>query len=437
MSDTIEGSAQPDSVEEFLGEKPRPRWRRWMKFWLPALILVLLVLAISTCSSGSGEVTYITEEASEGSLDLTVTATGNLRPTNQVTVGSEVNGPVEQVLVDVNDQVTRGQVIAVINTEIIDQQIAQARANLNAARAGLLQAQATLDVDTAQLERLRQVRELSGGRVPSQIELEQAEASVARDRAAVASARANIEAAQATLRANSTTRSRAVIRAPVTGVVLARQIEPGQTVVASFNTVTLFVIAEDLAAMQLRVSIDEADVGQVEAGQEASFSVDAYPGRRFPATVQRVDLASGNTVESQGGAAAAAAGGSVVSYEARLIVQNTEGLLRPGMTATATIATASTGTVVLVPNAALRFRADQAEESEGGMLNVSVGLEEQAQEATIGVGSRQQVQVLQADGTLRAVNVVTGQSDGRLTAVQSDELEAGMDVVTGIQAQQE
>ena len=435
MNDTTDSSIEPDGVDEFLGEKPRPRWRRWMKFWLPALVLLLLILAISTCSRGDQEVTYITEEASEGSLDLTVTATGNLRPTNQVTVGSEVNGPVEEVLVDVNDQVTRGQVIAVINTEIIDQQIAQSRANLNAARAGLLQAQATLDVDVAQLNRLIAVRELSGGRVPSQIELEQAEAAVARDRAGVASARANIEAAQATLRANTTTRSRAVIRAPVTGVVLARQIEPGQTVVASFNTVTLFVIAENLAAMQLRVSIDEADVGQVEAGQEASFSVDAYPGRRFPAQVQRVDLASGNTVENQGGAAAAAAGGSVVSYEARLIVQNTEGLLRPGMTATATIATESTGEVLLVPNAALRFRPEDAEASEGGMLSINVGLEDQEQEAGIGVGSRQQVQVLQADGTLRAINVVTGRSDGRLTAVQSSDLEPGMEVVTGVQAQ--
>ncbi len=435
MNDTSDSSVESEGVEEFLGEKPRPRWRRWMKFWLPALILVLLVLAISTCSGDDQEVTYITEDTTEGSLDLTVTATGNLRPTNQVTVGAEVNGPVEQVLVDVNDQVTRGQVIAVINTEIIDQQIAQARANLNAARAGLLQAQATLDVDTAQLNRLIEVRELSGGRVPSQIELEQAEAAVARDRAAVASARANIQAAQATLGGNLTTRSRAVIRAPVTGVVLARQIEPGQTVVASFNTVTLFVIAEDLAAMQLRVSIDEADVGQVESGQEATFTVDAYPGRRFPAEVQRVDLASGNTVDSQNGAAAAAAGGSVVSYEARLIVQNSEGLLRPGMTATATIATESTGQILLVPNAALRFRPDNEEESEGGMLSVSVGLEDQEQEARIGAGSRQQVQVLQEDGTLRAINVVTGQSNGRLTAVQSEDLEAGMKVVTGVQAQ--
>jgi HlyD family secretion protein len=337
------------------------------------------------------------------------------------------------VLVDVNDRVTTGLVIAVINTEIIDQQIAQSRANLNAARAALGQAQATLDIDTVQLKRLEEVRRLSGGRVPSSIEVERAEAAVERDRAAVASARANIEAADASLKGNLTTRTRAVIRAPVNGVVLARRVEPGQTVVANFNTVTLFVLAEDLSQMQLRVSVDEADVGQVKPGQKATFTVDAYPGRRFPATLERVDLASSNTTQAAA-SGAAAAGGSVVSYEARLTVANPEGLLRPGMTATATIATQNTGKALLVPNAALRFRPDAKEEGGGGVLNPQIGLEDQKQQATIGEGSRQQVQVLQADGSLKAVEVVTGRSDGRRTVVTSKALKPGMKVVTGIKA---
>lgn len=428
--------AQAPNVDEFLGSKPRPRWRRWMKYWLPGLVLVLLALGIARCSADPPPPDYITEAVAQESLSLSVTATGNLRPTNQIEVGAEVTGPVDSVAVDVNDRVTKGQVIAVINTEIIDQQIAQARANLGAARAALGQAQATLDIDTVQLTRLEEVRRLSGGRVPSQIELEQAQAAVQRDKATVASARANIEAAEATLRGNLTTRSRAVIRSPVNGVVLARRIEPGQTVVAAFNTVTLFVIAEDLAEMQLRVAIDEADVGQVAAGQEASFTVDAYPGKRFPARLQRVDLASRNTVESQsGGAGAAAAGsGSVVSYEARLEVQNPDGLLRPGMTATATIATQNTGKALLVPNAALRFRPDKEEESGGGVFQPQIGLERDQQQASIGEGSRQQVQVLQADGTLKAIEVITGRSDGRRTVVRSNDLKAGMKVVTGVKA---
>ncbi|WP_233996745.1 efflux RND transporter periplasmic adaptor subunit [Porphyrobacter sp. CACIAM 03H1] len=429
--------AEAPNVDEFLGSKPRPRWRRWMKFWLPGVVLVLLVLGIARCTADPPPPDYITEAVTQESLALSVTATGNLRPTNQVEVGAEVTGPVDTVAVDVNDRVTRGQVIAVINTEIIDQQIAQSRANLNAARAALGQAQATLDIDTVQLTRLEEVRRLSGGRVPSQIELEQAEAAVQRDKATVASARANIEAASAQLKANLTTRSRAVIRSPVNGVVLARRIEPGQTVVAAFNTVTLFVIAEDLSEMQLRVAIDEADVGQVAAGQEASFTVDAYPGRRFPARLQRVDLASRNTVESQSGgagAAAAAGGGSVVSYEARLEVQNPDGLLRPGMTATASIATQNTGKALLVPNAALRFRPEKEEESGGGVFQPQIGLERDKQQASIGEGSRQQVQVLQADGTLKAIEVITGRSDGRRTVVRSNDLKPGMKVVTGVKA---
>jgi HlyD family secretion protein len=406
-----------------------------MKFWLPALIVLLLIAGIAQCSGEAPKPEYITEPVAQESLSLSVTATGNLRPTNQVEVGAEVTGPLDSVLVDVNDRVTKGQVIAVINTEIIDQQIAQSRANLNAARAALGQAQATYEIDQVQLARLEEVRKLSGGRVPSQIEVERAEAAVARDRAAVASARANIEAAQASLNGNLTTRTRAVIRAPVTGVVLARRVEPGQTVVASFNTVTLFVIAEDLSAMQLRVSVDEADVGQVRSGQKATFTVDAYPGRRFPATLERVDLASsGTTQASAAGGGASAAGGAVVSYEARLTVQNPDGLLRPGMTATATIATQNTGSALLVPNAALRFRPDAEEEAAGGVFNPQIGLEDQKQQASIGEGSRQQVQVLQADGTLKAVEVITGRSDGRRTVVRSSNLKRGMKVVTGIKA---
>ncbi len=432
----LDNPAEASAVDEFLGTKPRARWRRWMRYWLPGLGLVLLVLLIARCTADPPPPNYITQEVTQASLALSVTATGNLRPTNQVEVGAEVTGPIDSVLVDVNDRVSRGQVIAVINTEIIDQQIAQSRANLNAARAALAQAQATFNIDTVQLTRLEEVRRLSGGRVPSQIELEQAAAAVERDRATLASARANIDAADAALRANLTTRSRAVIRAPVDGVVLARRIEPGQTVVAAFNTVTLFVIAEDLSEMQLRVAIDEADVGQVKPGQSASFTVDAYPGRRFPATLERVDLASRSTVDGQAGAggAAAAAGNSVVSYEARLEVQNPEGLLRPGMTATATIETQNTGNALLVPNAALRFRPDEKEKQGGGVFQPQIGLEAQQQQATIGEGSRQQVQVLQADGTLRAIEVITGRSDGRLTAVRSGELRPGMKAVTGVRA---
>lgn len=424
-----------ESMDEFLGEKERPRWRRWAKFWVPALLLLILILGIARCSGGDEGPQYITQTVEQKSLDLTVSATGNLRPTNQVEVGSEVSGRIDLITVDVNDRVTRGQVLARINTDIIEDQIAQARANLNAARATVAQAQASVNVDSAQLGRLREVYRISGGKVPSQTELEAAQANVARNRAGVASARANVAASQAALSSSLTNRSRAVIRSPVAGVVLARQVEPGQTVAASFNTPTLFVLAEDLSAMQLRVEIDEADVGQVKTGQKANFVVDAYPGKRFPAVVDRIDLASSNTATDS--TASAVSSDSVVSYEARLSVTNVDGLLRPGMTATATISTQNTGPQLLVPNSALRFDPDEAKAEEGGVLNPQIGLETGQQQASIGTGSRQRVYVLKADGTLRAINVVTGQTNGRQTVVTSANLKKGMKIVTGIKADAE
>lgn len=428
MSQT-DTTAEQDIGEYLESGKPR-KWykRRWV--WLLAALVVLLILMATVFSKGDNGPNYITAPVEERSLDLSVTATGNLRPTNQVEVGSEVSGRIDDVLVDVNDVVTRGQVLARINTDVIEDQITQGRANLNAARASVLQAQATLQADAAQLSRLQEVQRLSGGRVPSQAEMEQAEAAVRRGEASVASARANVSSAEAQLSSAQTNRDRAVIRSPVSGVVLARQVEPGQTVAASFNTPTLFVLAEDLATMQLRVAIDEADVGQVQPDQEATFTVDAYPGRRFPATVERVDLASNNIALSEQQQQQSQ---QVVSYEARLIVSNGEGLLRPGMTATATIATSSTGTAMLVPNGALRFDPGEEEEAGGIFGPQEFGLDNEDQ-ASIGVGSRQTVNVVDEEGGLREIEVVTGQSDGRMTVVTSDELEPGMEVVTGVRA---
>ncbi|MEO6388271.1 MAG: efflux RND transporter periplasmic adaptor subunit [Croceibacterium sp.] len=435
MTVTTASGDLPPTIDEFLGVQDKPRWKRWAKFWIPAL-LVLVVILVILVKSGDKQPEYITQAVTQRSLDLTVTATGNLRPTNQVEVGSEVSGKVDRVYVDVNDRVARGQVLAQINTDVIEDQIKQSQANLASARAQVTQAGATLNVDTAQLNRLREVYRLSDGKVPSRSEMETAQANVARDRAGVTSAQANVASAQAQLSSSVTNRNRALIRSPVAGVVLARQIEPGQTVAASFNTPTLFVLAEDLSAMQLRVAIDEADVGQVKAGQPATFLVDAYPGRRFPAQVERIDLASNNTATAASGQTGQGQANAVVSYEARLAVANAGGLLRPGMTATATIATQNTGTRLLVPNGALRFDPDEEKDAGGGALEVNIGLDRQGPKATIGVGSHQQVYVLKDDGTLDPIDVVTGQSDGRLTAVTSNQLKTGMKVVTGIKAKE-
>lgn len=415
-------------ITRLLQRRTRSRWLRWQVLVPVGLgVTALGAMAVNGSPDDAGK--YIAEPVREGRLDLSVSATGGLRPTNQIEVGSEVSGRIETILVDINDRVVPGQVLAVINTDLIDDQIRQFHANMQAAQAAVAQARATQDLGQAQLARLEDVYQRSGGKVPSQIEMDQARATVLRDRAAVASARANVAAQAAQLSSARTNSDRAVIRAPVAGVVIARQVEPGQTVVASFATPTLFILAEDLARMQLRVNVDEADVGQVRAGQTAKFTVDAYPGREFPARVDRVDIAASNIASETAGANPGGAA-SVVTYQARLSVANGEGVLRPGMTATAKIATARTKTGLIVPNSALRFDPDAGKVDTGeAMLNADIGLKQREQRAAIGIGSRQIVHVIGKDGALDPVSVTTGANNGRSTIVYSNRLKPGMRVV--------
>ncbi|OCC25042.1 efflux transporter periplasmic adaptor subunit [Croceicoccus estronivorus] len=443
QTSTTEGpaAATEADLDAFLGATDAPRWHRWVKWGGGGVALLLLLLLLARCFGGGETGGYITQEVRRGNLAITVSATGNLAPTNQVEVGSELSGTIDQVLVDVNDRVARGQPLAVINTDILDDQIAQGQAALNARRAEVQQAKATLAEAQAQLNRMQEVSRLSDGRVPSQTEMASAEATRARAVAQLRAAEANAVSAQASLSSSMTNRGKAVIRAPVSGIVLSRQIEPGQTVAASFSTPTLFVIAEDLSSMQLEIAIDEADVGQVKAGQEATFTVDAWPGETFPAKIQRVDLGS-NNLASSSSSSSVSTSSQVIAYDAILSVSNPDGRLRPGMTATADIAVQSAENVLIVPNAALRFRPDNgdtSEETQGGLMT-QMGPpgrrmnEGNGQQTEIGAGSQQTVYILDDKEKLRAIPVVTGASDGRDTAVTSSELKPGMKVVTSVKA---
>jgi HlyD family secretion protein len=224
-------------------------------------------------------------------------------------------------------------------------------------------------------------------------------------------------------------------------VVLARQVDPGQTVAASFNTPTLFVIAEDLTKMKLEVAIDEADVGEVKQGQKASFTVDAFPGRTFPATITRVDVGSNLSAESAASSStsnSATTTGQVVSYAADLTVSNPSGELRPGMTATADIVTSDRKNVLLIPNAALRFQpqsGDTKADSSGGITGALTYRPRRRGDApktaTLGRGAAQTVYVKGEGGQPRAVQITTGDTDGMQTEVLSGDLRLGMEVITG------
>jgi len=427
-----------DTTDDFLGVKPAQPWRRWAKWALIAGLLVLVGAVLTRCFGGSDEVQYSTAGVTRGDLTVSVSATGKLAPTNQVTVGSQLSGLVTRVVVDVNDRVVAGQPLALIDPEQIEDQIRAGEAQLNAQVAGVAQAQATVAEANAQLARLQEVYRLSNGRVPSATELQTGRANAQRAVAALKVAQANVAASRAQLAQSQTQRSRAIIRSPVSGVVLARQVDPGQTVAASFSTPTLFVIAEDLTKMKLEVAIDEADVGEVSRGQRATFTVDAFPGRTFPAEIARVDVGSNLSASaaSSSSTTTTTTTGQVVSYAADLTVANPSGQLRPGMTATADIVTSEKKNVLLVPSAALRFRPQaaagaQASGGIAGSLTFRPRRDRPERTATLARGATQTVYVKGGDGKPQAVRITTGDTNGQVTEVLGGDLKPGQQVITG------
>lgn len=400
-----------------------PGRRRWRRGLLAAGAAAALSLVVALALRGRGApAPYQTEAARRGTLTVTVSATGTLEPTNEVEVGSELSGVVRSVEATYNQRIAKGQVLARIDTTKLEAQAAQHRAALAAAEAKVAEARATVEEDRVALERLEQVRERSGGKVPAQADLDAAIAALARARATLASAQAAVAQARATLQATLVDLGKAVVRSPVDGVVLERSIEPGQTVAATLEAPVLFTVAEDLRRMELRVDVDEADVGRVAAGQEARFTVDAFPDRTFAARVSQVRLGATTT-------------SGVVTYKAVLAVDNDDLALFPGMTATAEIVVERDEDALLVPSAALRFSppapAAAAPAPSGNFLQRLMPRPpprsaRKAAAAPARAGA--QVYVLR-DGAPAPVPVTTGSSDGQVTRITGGDLAEGAEVV--------
>lgn len=368
---------------------------------------------------------YTTHAAALGNLTLTVTANGTIQPTRSINIGSELSGTVLNVNVDVNDKVERGQVLVVLDTAKLNDQILRSKAALDAASAKVAQAAATVRESRAGLTRLEEVARISGGKVPSKTELDAGAATLDRAIADEASARAGVSDAKAALSTDQINLSKASIRAPADGVVLTRSVDPGNAVAASLQAVTLFTVAEDLAKLRLWVYVDEADVGAVKTGQNATFTVSAYPSRKFPALITRVGF--GSTITE-----------NVVTYLTYLDVNNADLSLRPGMTATATITAMQRNNVLTVPNSALRFTPSKGDTSKPGakkgiaaslVPSMPGGRTRRAAADNASTATAKQVWVLR-DGVPVVVAVVPGISDGRMTEITGGELQAGMLVIT-------
>jgi HlyD family secretion protein len=381
-------------------------------------MLVAVVGAASRGWRSEPTAEYQTAEVQRGALTVAVTATGELKSLTQVQVGTEISGIVEAVNVDYNSLVKAGQVLAIINTDKLHAQAEQIRASLQSARADVASAEAAADEAGRNLERARSLFE---NELLSQSDRDAAEASWRRADASRASAVARVAQAEATLAGIETDLKKADIRSPIAGIVLNRQVDPGQTVAASFQTPVLFTLSEDLTRMKLSVDVDEADVGTVRVGQSATFRVDAYPDRVFASRV--TDMRS--TPDTTNG---------VVTYETILTVDNRERLLRPGMTATAEIVVTKIDNAVLVPNAALRFAPPPTTGpgGRGGLFLLppppGLGRGRPAPEP-----SSPRVWILKGSDPI-PVDVKTGPTDGTLTVVTDGNVSAGalavIDVIT-------
>jgi HlyD family secretion protein len=389
-----------------------------------ALAVVLLFVAWMFVRGERGEASpYRFATVERGDLEAIVSATGKLSAVTTVQVGTQVSGQVDKILVDFNDRVKQGQLIARIDPTLQEQEVRDAQAGVERNQAELEQAQREYDRNLQLFER----------KVLTEIEFNTA-------KYALAVARANLKSAQVMLDRARKNLAYTEIFAPIDGIVVERNVDVGQTVAASLNTPQLFLIANDLAHMQILASVDESDIGMIRNGQPVRFSVQAYPNVTFQGKVQQVRLQSA-TVEN------------VVNYTVVVAVDNPDGKLLPGMTATVEFVTGSVSDALLVPNAALRFRPTeamfakvrgsrgevgdraQAQPRPGGQR--SAGTDSGNSSARANAPGRRPANAamlwyLGNNGELEMTRARTGISDGQRTQVESAELREGMQIIVGV-----
>ncbi len=382
-----------------------------LRFLTKALILILVLAALGGLGwwlmpkKIAPETRYVTAALERGALTQTVAANGTLNPVKLVSVGSQISGIVYKLYVDFNDRVREGQVLLELDPALTRAQLQQSEANMASAHASL---------ELAQANEAR-TRDLFAQEYVSRLELDQAVQ-------ALKAAQAQVSLVQAQVSRDRTNLGFTVIRSPVSGVVVSRQVDLGQTVAASLSTPTLFQIAQDLSKMQIDSSYAEADVGNIKVGQPVSFHVDAFPNRNFTGSVKQIRL---NPTTLQ----------NVVTYDVVISVENPEQLLMPGMTAYVNITLAKRDDALLVPNAALRFRpsdastaktrsADKAASNKSGS-DKAKGERNKDRSGDAPTGT---VYILE-NGQPKAVRINIGITDSRMTEVLDEKLKEGDKVI--------
>ena len=369
-----------------------------MKKALVAIAVSVLVVAAAYLAVGwrSGAKTppYRTAPVERGEIAETVLATGTVNAVTTVSVGSQVSGTIQKIYVDFNSRVQKGDLIARIDPRLFEASLLQARGSLGNARAALERAEVLL-VDTERT--FRRNRELVKDGFVAQADVDSAQTAYETAIAQRKSAEAQVRQAEGTVSAAETNLRYTTIRSPVDGIVISRNVDAGQTVAASFQTPTLFTIAQDLTKMQIDTNVDEADIGRVRSDLATTFTVDAYPGRIFEGTVVQV---RNSPIVTQ----------NVVTYNVVVRVDNRDLALKPGMTANVSIRVRKLADVLKIPNAALRFRP-------------SVSVSKKGEEKEEKRGSR--VYILGPDRKPRDVPVKTGIHDEKHTQLLEGNLKEG------------
>lgn len=424
----------PSDIKEALCQVASSHDQKSFKKWIVGFVLIFsfaLVVAAWYLIGASKPMQYNTQPVRLGDLLITTTSTGKLVATNLVEVGSEISGIIKEMTADYNDAVTAGQPLAYIDDSKYTAAVMQSRAQVVLAEAKLAEAKTDHNSNKKKLVRLQTTFKLTKGKLPSQQEIEEAEANVQKSTATVAAAAADIMIAKASLKSNEADLDKTVIYSPINGIVLKKDVMPGQTVASSsLEAPVLYTLAEDLRHMELHVAVDEADIGSVKKGQRASFTVDAYPDHTFEAKILQVRYSADKLRENE----------NVVTYKTILSVANSDLLLRPGMTATVKIIVKKVENTLMVPNAALRYAPSEPNSDKqptnytskipSVFASSSRPLENNGDgDAASDIHDNKSCVWILKDNHPMPVEVQKRATDGVMTAVTSRELKEGMEII--------
>ena len=395
------------------------------KYYIFALIL-LLASGVAyyyfdkNSTNKKQQISYNTQKIKKGDLEVVVNATGNLKPTNSVEIGIEVSGTIKEIYVDFNDEVTVGQVLAVLDTRKLQSQVDSSSASLIIAKANQQESLVNVNNKKLNLDRTLKMYNQSNKKYPSKNEVDEARFAYESSLASYDSAKAKVLQAQSNLKTDQQNLEKAVVKSSINGIVLNREVEVGQTLAATMSAPKLFTLAKDLTNMDLIVSIDEADVADIKKDLDVTFNVDAHPNEIFKGKIKQVRY---NPVEVNG----------VITYETVVGVNNERLLLRPGMTASAKIITKESKDNILIPNTALRFKPliqePQAKQNSG--MNNLVGARaprKSGEPKNINKSEFKEVWILE-NKEPKKVRVKILESDGKFTSVESRDLKIDDEII--------